>query len=145
MTDDEFWGLIDVFEGRNVCDDGPYERLSANLAAGPEDRIFGFADKLAELLFGLDRRDLATVSRTPLGDDGFLYVRCAVVVAGRAAYASVLADKTAFLPFTVDAGGHADALLDVASNAYTSKTGLEWDHLEPHDFETMSNEEGWLP
>ena len=144
MTDAEFWDLIALLgDSPEACDDGPYERLTTVLAARSEDDVLAFADKLAELLFTIDRRDLAMVSPEPLGDDGFLYARCGVIAAGPEAYAAVLADSAAFLPFAVSLGGHADALLEVAPNAYERRTGLEWDHVEPYDFETASNEEGW--
>ncbi|GAA1384077.1 DUF4240 domain-containing protein [Catellatospora chokoriensis] len=142
LTDDEFWELVATLGARpDAQDDTPYEELTEKLAQGPVDRITGFAEVLARQLYELDRRYLA--QGTGLSDDGFLYARCAVVVAGREVVATVLADKAAFAPYATDEAAHAESILDVASNAYRLKTGREWDHIEKFDYETGSNEKWW--
>ncbi|MBY8872345.1 DUF4240 domain-containing protein [Micromonospora sp. PLK6-60] len=78
-----------------------------------------------------------------LSDDSFLYARCAVVVAGRSAFASVLDNPANFARFTTAEAAHAESILDVASDAYQEKTGRDWDHVEEYDYETGSNEELW--
>jgi hypothetical protein len=75
--------------------------------------------------------------------DTFLYARCAVVLAGRERYLQVIEDPAAFRAFTDVASQDADLLLDVASEAYEEATGEEWSHVEPFDYETGSNQEGW--
>ncbi|GAB4048673.1 DUF4240 domain-containing protein [Catellatospora paridis] len=142
FTDDEFWELVATLGGRpDAQDDTPYEELTEQLAQGPVDRITGFAEVLARQLYELDRKYLA--QGTGLSADGFLYARCAVVVGGWEAVATVLADKAAFAPYATDEAAHAESILDVASNAYRLKTGRDWDHVEEYDYETGSNEEWW--
>ncbi|MGV9211770.1 DUF4240 domain-containing protein [Micromonospora sp. RB23] len=147
LADEEFWRLVAVLGGQpEVQDDGPYERLTAVLAQESAERIIDFAETLAFKLYQLDRRVLAQVTAPgmdELSDDGFLYARCAVVVAGPAAFDAVLADPAAFARFTTVEAAHADSILDVPSNAYQKLTGAEWDHVEEYDYETGSNEQWW--
>ncbi|MDG4779695.1 DUF4240 domain-containing protein [Micromonospora sp. WMMD961] len=147
IADEEFWRLVAVLGGRpEVQDDRPYERLTAVLAEEPVERIIGFAETLAFKLYELDRRVLARAvppGGDQLTEDGFLYARCAVVVAGPAAFDAVLADPAAFGRFTTVEAAHAESILDVASNAYQTMTGKEWEHVEEYDYETGSNEQWW--
>ncbi|MEU7851799.1 DUF4240 domain-containing protein [Micromonospora parva] len=147
IADEEFWRLVAVLGGRpEIQDDGPYERLTAMLAEEPVERIIGFAETLAFNLYQLDRRVLAQAvfpGADRLSDDGFLYARCAVVVAGPAALAAVLADPAAFERFTTVEAAHAESILDVPSNAYQKATGQEWEHVEEYDYETGSNDQWW--
>ncbi|MGC4867142.1 DUF4240 domain-containing protein [Micromonospora sp. DT53] len=147
IADEEFWRLVAVLGGRpEAQDDGPYERLTDVLADEPVERIIGFAETLAFHLHQLDRRVLAQTvlpGADRLSDDGFLYARCAVVVAGPAAFAAVLADPAAFARFTTDEAAHAESILDVPSDAFEKATGTEWEHVEEYDYETGSNEQWW--
>ncbi|MCG5472726.1 DUF4240 domain-containing protein [Micromonospora sp. LAH09] len=147
LADEEFWRLVAVLGGRpEARDDRPYERLTAMLAEESVERITGFAETLAFRLHQLDRRVLAQAASPGadgLSDDGFLYARCAVVVAGPAAFDAVLADPAAFQRFTTEEAAHAESILDVPSNAYERATGKEWDHVEEYDYETGANEQWW--
>ncbi|WP_410809436.1 DUF4240 domain-containing protein [Micromonospora sp. 067-2] len=144
LAEEDFWRLVAVVGGQpEVQDDRPYEQLTSDLSEGPVERIIEFAETLAFKLWQLDRRELAVAvppGADQLSDDGFLYARCAVVVAGPAAFDAVLADSSAFERFTSVEAAHADSILDVASNAYRKVTGKEWDHVEEYDYETGSNE-----
>ncbi|MER7004535.1 DUF4240 domain-containing protein [Dactylosporangium sp. NPDC000555] len=152
MTEQEFWELIHGVGGLAGFLDGGQENLVAALAARSPGDLEDFADHLAGVLFRLDRADLA---RQPAKDsaerhrpvemsaDTFLYARCAVVLAGRERYLEVLADPAAFRDFTDVVSQHADGLLEVAPEAYEEATGDEWSHVEPFDYETGSNKEGW--
>ncbi|MFI6233183.1 DUF4240 domain-containing protein [Micromonospora sp. NPDC050784] len=145
LADEEFWRLVAVLGGRpEAQDDRPYERLTAVLTQEPVERIIDFAEMLAFTLHQLDRRVLAEAPHADgLSDDDFLYARCAVVVAGPAAFAAVLADPAAFARFTTEEAAHAESILDVPSNAYQKATGKEWEHVEEYDYETGSNEQWW--
>lgn len=147
---DEFWDLIDLLGGR--ADDDACERLTEVLATRSKSTIVGFADRLAEALYRLDRADLAALPYidaadrqgvpVPMTSDGFLYARCGVVAAGREAYAHVLADSSVFCSYTA-AEFDGEALLFVAGDAWEDLTGRPWDHEEPFDYETGSNPDGW--
>ncbi|MFI8372376.1 hypothetical protein [Streptomyces sp. NPDC085466] len=54
-----------------------------------------------------------------------------------------MAKPAGFSPYTTDEATEAEDLLEVAAIACEAPTGEEWEHVEPHDYETGSNEEGW--
>jgi hypothetical protein len=148
MEEEQFWALMEIFEGRpEICSDVPYARLQEELARRAPDEIVGFEYRLASLLYRLDRRDLAEIPAVDwpgeLSNDGFLYARCAVVVAGKASYYEVLSDPSKFVRFTSAEAGHAELVLDVAGRAFADATGSEWEYIAPVDYETGSNMDGW--
>ncbi|MEU8819020.1 DUF4240 domain-containing protein [Actinoplanes sp. NPDC048796] len=108
---------------------------AARLAERPEVDITGFEDRLAALLWALDTPAHFAAAR-PIGGDGFLHVRCAVVAAGRKAYERVARTPSALSGF-VD--GEAEVLLTVCRQAYERATGLLWEHESPLSYETGSN------
>ncbi|SBT54931.1 DUF4240 domain-containing protein [Micromonospora narathiwatensis] len=151
LEDAEFWELVGRLGGRpELQDDRPYEELTAELAQGPVERILEFAETLAYKLYQLDRRSLAETlipgedeSGERLSDDGFLYARCAVIVAGPAAFSAVLRDGSVFRHYVTVEAAHAESILDIPSNAYEVLTGNKWDYVEEYDYETASNAEWW--
>lgn len=147
LAEEDFWRLMAVLGGQpEVQDDRPYKQLTSVLSEEPVERIVDFAETLAFKLYQLDRRELAVAvppGADQLSDDDFLYARCAVVVAGPAAFDAVLADPSAFERFTSVEAAHAESILDVSSNAYRKVTGEEWTHVEEYDYETGSNEQWW--
>jgi len=148
VTEHEFWALIEDAVG--VSAEWSYDRLVDMLSSKPAGEIISFADRLAQALFALDREEMA---RRPLWDgttattwnpersaDGFLYARCAVVLAGHATYSQVLYDPRRFAR-EWDLG--AEELLSVAPSAYEKATGQPWLHEEPVSYESGSNPDGW--
>lgn len=146
--DEEFWALIALLDGQGVSVD----RLVDELANGPRRRILRFDDALARALHNLDLHALAVqpVSEpddaadepAPLSDDGFVYARCALIVAGRQRYEQVLNDHSTFAGCWSTDG---EALLDAAGEAWQRLTGEEWEHEPPVDIETGSNPAGGWP
>lgn len=126
MDESRFWARIDGL-GRGSTDRRA-ERLRRELGASDPAEILGFADQLAIHLRRLDTPEHAEVA-----DDAFLYMRCAVVVAGRAAYTKV-ADSPRHMSRYRDR--EAELLLTVAPEAYERVTGLAWDHETPVSFES---------
>jgi hypothetical protein len=151
MNKTVFWNLITA--AFSICPVQHCESIRSTLSTLLPAQITAFEGMLAELLYDIDRRELASVpvagtvsgSGRPVrqSEDGFLYARCAVILAGRDAYAAVLADPSAFAPYTSDHWALAQDLLDVASDAYEKVTGETWSHFSPFDYETCSNEAGW--
>lgn len=151
LSNGQFWELIRLLQGRVT--DASLERLKRELATRPPSQIIGFADRLAEALHRLDRRELArqpvrhldgggaSHQPIPLSDDAFLYARCAVVAAGEEMYRRVDSDPASF------AGAwdlhDAESLLYAAEEVYEEVTGEEWDHEEPVSYESGSNKAGW--
>ncbi|MEI4273452.1 DUF4240 domain-containing protein [Klenkia sp. LSe6-5] len=139
LPEDEFWQLIALLDGQPVGE--PVLRLTAELERRGPRTSRAFAERLALVLFELDREALA--DRTirwadapdeppiPLSDDSFLYLRAAVVAAGRDAVAAAIADPTSLERRPWDDG---EELLYVAG-----------DHETSVSYETGSNEAHWSP
>ena len=137
IDEEEFWSLVKPL-GR-YPDDEDFERLTARLAIRPEADITGFADRLALVLWTLDTPAHFAAARTA-SSDVFLYVRCAVVAAGRKAYDRVLRKPAALEKY---ADEEAELLLTAAEQAYEQATGLLWEHETPVSYETGSNTVAW--
>ncbi|WP_246613011.1 DUF4240 domain-containing protein [Paractinoplanes bogorensis] len=137
MDEDVFWPLAGGL-GRHPDDDA-FERLTDLLAGRSEADITGFADRLADVLWALDTPAHFQACET-VSDDVFLYVRCAVVGAGRKAYERVLSRPGGIGEF---ADEEAELLLTVAEQAYERKTGRLWEHETPVSYEAGSNTGAW--
>ncbi len=146
MDEDRFWQLIDLAGGEV----GGIDALRAGLEALPREDVVGFQERLARVLYDLDRRALASQpvifefeddeeaddGPIPLSDDSFLYLRCALVLRGRDTVAAVLAD-----PALLATGRWPDGeeLLYLADEVVGEDIDTEY------DFETASNEQYWPP
>jgi uncharacterized protein DUF4240 len=137
IGEDEFWQLLKTL-GRDAGDDD-FDRLMARLADRPPADIIGFADRLAAALWALDTPAHHAAAETA-SDDVFLYIRCAVVAAGRRTYDRVLRKPAALQKFADD---EAELLLTVAEQAYEQATGALWEHETPVSYETGSNTAAW--
>jgi hypothetical protein len=137
IGEDEFWLLVKTL-GRDA-DDDDFDRLVARLASRPVADITGFADRLATALWALDTPAHHAAAHTASGDV-FLYIRCAVVAAGRRAYDRVLRKPATLRKF---ADNEAELLLTVAEQAYEQATGSLWEHETPVSYETGSNTAAW--
>lgn len=136
MERDDFWGLIQTLGPR--ARDADFVRLTDALASRDADDILGFEDLLTELLHALDTPAHAAAARAR--NDWFLYVRCAVVAAGRRAYEEVVAEPARLKRF---ARREAQLLLTVASQAYERSTGMLWEHETRFSYESGSNADAW--
>ena len=105
-----------------------------------------FADLLSEKLYLLDAKKYAKHIGEDAWDgeqyfsvDNFLYARCCVVANGENLYKKVLNN-----PETMPKDITFEALLYLPSDAYERKTGKDYDYIPAFNFETYSNEEGWI-
>jgi Protein of unknown function (DUF4240) len=150
MSRRDFWAVIAKLNWKKTGDDdavlGPAVKA---LAAKSEAQIRAFADLLAEALHALDTREHARHSSDDfdpddgdayLAADGFLYARACVVANGEEFYEAVLSTPSK-MPKDMD----FESLLSLATMAWEAKTGDEFDHLSPVDFETFANKKGWAP
>jgi hypothetical protein len=145
---DRFWELVSLIGGYPPVDeDEAFQPIQTALAALGESEITGFEDTLSRLLYDLDRQEFAALPTIDTGreqsSDSFLYNRCAVVVAGRSSYQSVLEGTRSFQEFTHSHGPSSEPLLYVAEQAFEQLTGREWEHVPPLDYETGTNPAGW--
>ncbi|XVU21273.1 DUF4240 domain-containing protein [Actinoplanes sp. CA-054009] len=122
IGEEVFWQLLEA--------PGPdFGRAVDRLAQRSEDDITGFADRLATLLAALDTPGHLAAAHTA-SDDVFLYVRCAVVAAGRGTYEKVLRTPDRLADFADD---EAELLLTVAPRGYEQATGMLWEHDDDPD------------
>ncbi|MEU0414745.1 DUF4240 domain-containing protein [Streptomyces griseorubiginosus] len=150
MVEAEMWQQLRVLDGK--ADEESVDSLVAELSQQNETDIVAFSEALAEALWRLDTEahfnqpvrdidDPEDEETLPLSDDAFLYLRCAVIAAGRERYEQVLFDPTAL------AGewdfSEAELLLEAAPRAFEAVTGLSWDHETEFSPETGSNRNGW--
>lgn len=144
------WAHLSVLGGR--VDEESVERLVARLSALDEDEILAFSDELALALWRLDTEahfrqpvhdveDPPGAAPLPMSSDAFLYLRCAVVGAGRERYEQALTDPAALAGEWDCADG--ELLLTVAPRAYETVSDYAWDHESPVSVETGSNHAGW--
>jgi hypothetical protein len=151
MDEAAFWRVIKLFNWKKTGDDSAVLKPARKaLAAMAEADIFRFSDLLAEKLHALDTREHCRGGCAGILDpddpddyisaDDFLYLRCCVVANGQALYRRVLDDPRKMLREL-----EFEALLSLASEAYEEKTGRDYPHLSPVDFESFQNKAGWKP
>ncbi|BCJ51804.1 hypothetical protein Asp14428_32790 [Actinoplanes sp. NBRC 14428] len=133
MDEARFWGIIDMAEGGSS--DAGIRRIEAALDGHTPDEIVSFAEHLAQRLHRLDTPAHAHAAGA-LPDDSFLYLRCAVVLAGRAPFSQVVHHPEALAAFR---GRDAEPLLYAAERAYEARTGHTWTHEPAVDIESGSN------
>lgn len=145
MPEDEFWQLIDFLDGST--DKDAVERLTEALRARGKRKAVAFQERLAAVLFELDREELARQpvrwsdgpddeDPIPLSADSFLYLRADVVAKGKQVVEQVLADPAVLLTRRWDDG---EALLYAADEAAD-------DEIETNiSYETGTNEQHWTP
>lgn len=144
LAEDDFWSLVDVLEGR--VDEAALERLTAALRTRSRRDVVGFQERLARVLYELDREVLADQPvrfgdepeevPIPLSDDSFLYLRAGIVARGRATYERVLASPTVLAEGVWD---ESEDLLYVAQDV------LGGDIDTKFSYETGSNKKYWTP
>ena len=140
FSEDDFWSIINLLDSSAETRAKVLEPAIKALAEGPISHIYLFEDILAEKLFQLDTRKHADAAyaKGHFSEDGFLYVRAAVVASGQEKYQQVLQDPT-----TIPANEDFEPLLSVASKAFEQKTGSPFDYIPPTNYETYSNATGW--
>jgi hypothetical protein len=144
MDETTFWDLIALFDWEKTGDDqAVIEPAVHSLSEMPEEAIKDFADILSEKLWLLDTEAHARpfTSKHPKGRlsvDDFLYVRCCVVANGQSAFEEMRKHPEKMPDMTFSALLHLPAL------AYERKTGTTFSHLTAYNYETYSNENGWM-
>jgi hypothetical protein len=141
FSEDDFWSIINLLDWstEGTRNDVLMPAVEA-LAQHPVSHIYLFEDMLAEKLYQLDTKAHANAAYPDdhFSEDGFLYVRAAVVASGKARYQEVMQDPTK-TPHDED----FEPLLSLAALAYKQKTNSPFDYISPTNYETYSNEKGW--
>jgi hypothetical protein len=140
FSEEDFWQIIAQLNWSAESRDAVLSPAVSALAAHKASHIYLFEDLLAEKLYQLDTQ-LHAKAAYPNGhfsEDGFLYIRAAVVAAGKDHYRRVLNE-----PSEISGEEDFEPLLSLAALAYMQKTGLEFNYIPPTSYETYSNEAGW--
>lgn len=147
MSDSEFWDLMSKLDWKRAGDDEAVCRpVVEALAAKPVSAIEAFEEALAQKLHALDTeahaREIGEQAYTGSGEDfsvdWFLYVRCCVVANGKSLFETVLKN-----PRRMPKDMEFEALLQIAAEAYQSKTGADFGFTSSVSYETFSNKAGW--
>ena len=138
LDEKTFWSLIDLID---MDQEDPMEALICHLEKLPVETIYAFEETLSHKLFLLDRPEHAGVdgeSKECLSPDAFLYARCAVITEGQHYFDQVVKEAA-----EIDLEWDAEELLEVASEAYSRKTGETFEYVSRFDYETYSNTSAW--
>ena len=133
LHDLDFFAMTNALDwSQQGNDDLVLEPLIQYLSQWPDEVIFVFEDKMAELLHGLDRPEIAR--RTYRSDkyfsgDGFLYARCVALVNGRAYYQKILDGRK-----KLDGDKEFEAILYAPRKAWARKH-----HKDPSDYPHMAS------
>jgi hypothetical protein len=144
LSEEQFWQILNLLDWKQQDSDAIMAKAVQALAKMPVANIYLFKDTLSEKLYRLDTRAHANAYKAKQEDgylsvDDFLYVRCAVVAEGKDYYDKVLNDPSE-LPIEIS----FEPLLSLADDAYALKTGKKMDYFPTFNYETHSNQEGWL-
>ncbi len=145
-TDVEFWAVIDLLDFFQLGDDDKVINPAVNyLSSQKVEKIYGFANMLAQKLYKLDGYefakaigDMALVDNEPFLASYFLKVRCCAVANGKDYYEKVLKNPD-LMPKNLE----FSAILKIAEKAYFKQTG-ETLHLKTkYPIATFANKKGW--
>jgi hypothetical protein len=143
LSDTQFWQIIDLLDWSKKDYKAILAPAVAALAKMDRANIYLFKDKMSEKLYALDTKAHAKAylekeEDSYLSADYFLYVRCAVIAEGKSYYEKVV-KKPSEMPSDID----FEPLLSLADEAYTLKTGKEFNYPPLFNYETHQNQEGW--
>lgn len=150
MCDEVFWRLISLFNWKKTGDDEAVLSPAIKaLASMSSQAIEEFENILCKKLHALDTVGHARcIGEDSWKDNGayfspdlFLYARCCVVANGKVLYDKVLAAPNKF-PKDME----FEAILELASNAMSLKTGVDEQYFFDGcdtSYETFANSAGW--
>lgn len=145
MTDIDFFHFTDMLDWSKQGDDmAVIEPLVACLAQWGDNLIFAFAEKMADLLYRLDTKEIAKSvykNQEYFSDDEFLYIRCTALVNGKPYYNAIVNRRR-----KLKADMEFETILYVPMYAWArlhGKGAEEYCYITKVSYETGSNKEGW--
>ena len=147
LLDEElFWKIIAFLDWRQEDDADILAPAIEKLVEYPIHYIYLFQDILSEKLYQLDTKNYALnigedswAENKYFSVDNFLYARCCVIANGKKAFDTILNN-----PSEMPKDFTFEPLLSLASEAYEKKTGKIFNYSGHFNFETYSNESGWI-
>jgi Protein of unknown function (DUF4240) len=144
FSETDFWTIINAIDWSKKATKDKLKPAIERLSEMPISNIYLFADKLSEKLYFIDTKLHAQAYAAQESDnfisvDDFLYARCAVVAEGQDYYEKILHDPS-LMPHDIV----FEPLLSLADFAYEIKIGMEFNYRPTYNYETHSNQAGWL-
>jgi hypothetical protein len=148
MKDETFWSIISLLNFNNENDEEEIlEPAIHTLAKMSVKEIKEFEEALSYKLYLLDTKEHAKnigeysydeETQDYFSADIFLYFRCSVIAEGKEYF-----ELTIKNPQNMPKDNSFEPLLSLASEAYTRRTGKEFEYTTGCDYESFSNVGGW--
>lgn len=148
MKDETFWSIISLLYFNDENDEEEIlEPAVSVLAKMSVKDIKEFEEALSYKLYLLDTKEHAKnigeysykeETQDYFSADLFLYIRCSVIAKGKEYF-----ELTLKKPQNMSEDNSLEPLLSLASEAYTRRTGKEFEYITGCDYESFSNIEGW--
>lgn len=145
MFDYDFFAMLNALDwSKKGNDQLVIEPLINYLAEWPDEVIFTFENKMAELLYAIDDPTIANdlYQSDHYSADDFLYSRCVALIKGKAYYNAILNKKKKLRKNT-----GFEALLYVPAKAWAKKhqqDPSQYPHSPEPSYETGSNKKNWI-
>ena len=148
MKDETFWSIISLLNFNDENDEEEIlEPAVHTLAKMSVKDIKEFEEALSYKLYLLDTKEHAKnigeysydeETQNYFSADLFLYFRCSVIAEGKEFF-----ELTIKNPQNMSKDNSFEPLLSLASEAYTRRTGKEFEYITGCDYESFSNVGGW--
>ncbi|WP_197204526.1 DUF4240 domain-containing protein [Cytobacillus firmus] len=147
MKDEAFWSIIFLLDFYENDEEKIIEPAVNALAKMRVKDIKEFEEALSYKLYLLDTKEHAKntgeysykeITQEHFSADLFLYIRCSVIAEGKEYFDDCLNN-----PQNMPKDNSFEPLLSIASEAYTRRTGKEFEYITGCDYETFSNAAGW--
>jgi hypothetical protein len=148
MKDETFWSIISLLNFNDENDEEEILEPAVNaLAKMSVKDIKEFEEALSYKLYLLDTKEHAKnigefsydeETQDYFSADLFLYFRCSVIAEGKECF-----ELTIKNPQNMPKDNSFEPLLSLASEAYTKRTGKDFEYITGCDYESFSNVEGW--
>ncbi|UYG95281.1 DUF4240 domain-containing protein [Cytobacillus firmus] len=147
MKDETFWSIIFLLDFYENGEEKIIEPAVNALAKMRVKDIKEFEEALSYKLYLLDTKEHAKnigeysyneITQKHFSADLFLYIRCSVIAEGKEYFDDCLNN-----PQNMPKDNSFEPLLYIASEAYTRRSGKEFEYITGCDYETFSNAAGW--
>lgn len=145
MSAIDFFHITDMYMNwdEEGDDELVLEPLVNFLARWGDDLIFAFDDRMAQLLYDIDTKAIATKAykNEDISSDMFLYNRCVALINSKSFYNQICNGKR-----KLDKDVEFESILYVPARAWANLHGCrtdEYNHTTPVSYESFSNKNGW--
>lgn len=143
MFKNSFWGIMKKADWEYEDSHEILEPIIEFLSIHDDKYIFSFHDIMSELLYNIDRKDIAQImiDNGTYNDDDFLYQRCYALTNGNKFYHDISNGI-----IKLDGDFQFKPLLNVPSRAWAKKnnsTMMNYPHTPKYSVKSKSNKKYW--